>query len=87
LIEIFIHLACSILACGGASLKLWTIRWGPGHGDRCSARCSGTPNRILRQWTAGNGVPVPISVIVAKITGRPAHTFARWAADQAGDFR
>ena len=42
---------------------------------------------VLRQWTAGNGVPAPISVIVAKITGRPAHTFAQWAADHADDFR
>jgi uncharacterized protein YbjT (DUF2867 family) len=42
---------------------------------------------ILRQWTAGNGVPAPISVIVAKITGSPARTFAQWAADHADDFR
>jgi hypothetical protein len=42
---------------------------------------------ILRQWTAGNGIPAPISVIVAKITGSPARTFAQWAADHADDFR
>jgi hypothetical protein len=38
-------------------------------------------------WQAGNGGPAPTSVIVEKITGRPARTFAEWAADHAGDFR
>jgi uncharacterized protein YbjT (DUF2867 family) len=42
---------------------------------------------MLRQWAAGHGTPAPISAIVAKITGRPAHTFAQWAADHADDFR
>jgi uncharacterized protein YbjT (DUF2867 family) len=42
---------------------------------------------ILRAWAAGNGIPARTSVIVEKITGRPAHTFARWAADHAADFR
>jgi uncharacterized protein YbjT (DUF2867 family) len=42
---------------------------------------------ILRAWEAGNGVPARTSVIVEKITGRPARTFAQWAADHAGDFR
>lgn len=42
---------------------------------------------ILRAWEAGNGVPARTSVIVEKITGRPARTFAKWAADHAGDFR
>jgi uncharacterized protein YbjT (DUF2867 family) len=42
---------------------------------------------ILRAWEAGNGIPAQTSVIVEKITGRPAHTFAQWAADHADDFR
>jgi uncharacterized protein YbjT (DUF2867 family) len=42
---------------------------------------------ILRAWEAGNGTPAQTSVIVEKITGRPAHTFAQWAADHADDFR
>jgi uncharacterized protein YbjT (DUF2867 family) len=42
---------------------------------------------ILRAWEAGNGIPARTSVIVEKITGRPAHTFAQWAADHADDFR
>jgi uncharacterized protein YbjT (DUF2867 family) len=42
---------------------------------------------VLRAWQAGNGIPARTSVIVEKITGRPAHTFAQWAADHADDFR
>ena len=42
---------------------------------------------ILRAWEAGNGTPAQTSVIVEKITGRPAHTFAQWAAAHAADFR
>jgi len=42
---------------------------------------------ILRAWEAGNGIPARTSVIVEKITGRPAHAFAQWAADHADDFR
>jgi hypothetical protein len=42
---------------------------------------------ILRAWEAGNRGPAMTSVIVEKITGRPAHTFAQWAADHADDFR
>jgi uncharacterized protein YbjT (DUF2867 family) len=42
---------------------------------------------ILRAWAAGNGIPARTSVIVEKIAGHPAHTFAQWAADHADDFR
>jgi uncharacterized protein YbjT (DUF2867 family) len=42
---------------------------------------------ILRAREAGNGIPARTSVIVEKITGRSAHTFAQWAADHADDFR
>jgi uncharacterized protein YbjT (DUF2867 family) len=42
---------------------------------------------FLRLWAASNGAPAPTSVIVEKITGAPAHTFAQWAADHADDFR
>jgi uncharacterized protein YbjT (DUF2867 family) len=42
---------------------------------------------VLRAWQAGNGSPAPTSVIVGKITGHPARTFTRWAADHADDFR
>jgi hypothetical protein len=36
---------------------------------------------IVDQWAAGNGVPAPISVIVPRVTGSSAHTFAQWAAE------
>ncbi|WP_214410617.1 NAD(P)H-binding protein [Sphaerisporangium fuscum] len=42
---------------------------------------------ILRAWAAGDGRPAPTSTVVEEITGRPAHTFAQWAADHADDFR
>lgn len=42
---------------------------------------------IVDQWADGDGVPAPISVIVDKVTGQPAHTFAEWAVDHADDFR
>ncbi|WP_244162692.1 NAD(P)H-binding protein [Streptomyces bungoensis] len=42
---------------------------------------------LLGMWAAADGVPAPVSVIVFRITGRPAHTFAQWAADHADDFR
>ncbi|MGW2525262.1 NAD(P)H-binding protein [Streptomyces sp. NPDC001617] len=42
---------------------------------------------LLGMWAAADGVPAPVSVIVARITGRPAQTFAQWAADHADDFR
>ena len=42
---------------------------------------------MMRGWAAGDGVPARTSVIVEKITGHPARTFAQWAADHADDFR
>lgn len=42
---------------------------------------------ILHAWEAGNGTPARTSVIIEKITGRPALTIAQWAADHADDFR
>jgi uncharacterized protein YbjT (DUF2867 family) len=42
---------------------------------------------IVRAWEVADGIPARTSVIVGKITGRPAHTFAQWAADHAADFR
>ncbi|AEN13029.1 MULTISPECIES: NAD(P)H-binding protein [unclassified Streptomyces] len=42
---------------------------------------------LLGMWAAADGVPAPVSVIVERITGRPAHTFAQWVADHADDFR
>lgn len=42
---------------------------------------------IVSQWAAASGIPVLTSVIAEKITGTPAHTYARWAVDHSDDFR
>lgn len=42
---------------------------------------------IVSQWAAASGVPALTSVIVGKVTGTPAHTYAQWAVDHADDFR
>jgi uncharacterized protein YbjT (DUF2867 family) len=42
---------------------------------------------FLRQWAARDGIPAEVSTTVEDVTGRPARTFAQWAADHADDFR
>ncbi len=42
---------------------------------------------ILAAWRAGTTGPQATSTVIADVTGRPAHTFARWAQDHAHDFR
>lgn len=42
---------------------------------------------ILSGWERGLRAPAPTSTVVPEATGRPALTFARWAADHAADFR
>jgi uncharacterized protein YbjT (DUF2867 family) len=42
---------------------------------------------IMRAWAAGAESVPETSVIVEKLTGRPAQMFAEWARDHAGDFR
>lgn len=42
---------------------------------------------FLRQWAARNGTPAQVSTTVEDVTGRPARSFAQWAADHADDFR
>lgn len=42
---------------------------------------------ILGAWQAGARGPAATSVIIERITGRPAHTFAQWAEDHVEDFR
>ncbi|MGF6887988.1 uncharacterized protein YbjT (DUF2867 family) [Nocardia sp. GAS34] len=44
-------------------------------------------DNLIRMWAANDGVPAPISTIVAKVTGHPAQSFAEWAVDHADDFR
>lgn len=42
---------------------------------------------LLEQWADSVGASAPTTDTVERITGRPARTFARWAADHAADFR
>ncbi|HSU14097.1 NAD(P)H-binding protein [Longimicrobium sp.] len=42
---------------------------------------------LLAAWRAALGHPAFVTSTVAGITGLPARTFARWAADHAGAFR
>lgn len=44
-------------------------------------------NAIVQQWADADGIPAKTSVIVERITGKPAQTFAEWAVDHAEDFR
>jgi uncharacterized protein YbjT (DUF2867 family) len=41
----------------------------------------------LRYWASLVDEPEPVTHTVEEITGRPARTFATWAADHADDFR
>ncbi|MEU3050479.1 MULTISPECIES: NAD(P)H-binding protein [unclassified Streptomyces] len=41
---------------------------------------------VFSYWEGSDGVPTELSDTVERITGRPARTFAEWAADHAADF-
>ncbi|MBL7492933.1 NAD(P)H-binding protein [Frankia sp. AgB1.9] len=42
---------------------------------------------VLAGWQAGTTAPPQLDTTIEQVTGRPAHTFARWAHDHASDFR
>ncbi|MFE7898044.1 NAD(P)H-binding protein [Streptomyces sp. NPDC057424] len=42
---------------------------------------------VLTYLAAGVDRPAPVEDTVLRVTGRPARTFAQWAADHAADFR
>jgi uncharacterized protein YbjT (DUF2867 family) len=44
-------------------------------------------NMLLGAWGAAIGQPAYVTSTVAEITGAPARTFHRWAADHAAEFR
>ncbi|MFD6323172.1 SDR family oxidoreductase [Streptomyces sp. NPDC058442] len=49
----------------------------------------GIADDLLREWSETAKDPstaLPVLPTVAELTGRPAHTFTRWAADHAADF-
>ncbi|MET7459853.1 NAD(P)H-binding protein [Nonomuraea sp. NPDC005501] len=41
---------------------------------------------LFEQWEQSVGHPAPVYDTVERLTGRPARTFAQWAADRAADF-
>lgn len=41
---------------------------------------------LFAGWAASVGVPAVVEPTFEKLTGRPARTFAQWAADRAADF-
>ncbi|WP_405448762.1 NAD(P)H-binding protein [Streptomyces achromogenes] len=45
-----------------------------------------TVDSLLRMFARQAGTTVPVSTAVEDVTGRPAHTYAEWAAHHAGDF-
>ncbi|MEU3412633.1 NAD(P)H-binding protein [Streptomyces sp. NPDC006658] len=45
-----------------------------------------TVDSLLRMYARQSGTTVPVSTAVRDVTGRPAHTYAEWAAHHAGDF-
>jgi uncharacterized protein YbjT (DUF2867 family) len=56
-----------------------------------AARELGFPPPVIRMlmdaWAAALGQPAVVTSTVAEVTGRPARTFAEWAADHAAAFR
>jgi uncharacterized protein YbjT (DUF2867 family) len=71
----------------GREISLSVIAAGQARQELAASTSPAAANAVLGVWQAGNGGPAPTSVIVEKITGRPARTFAEWAADHADDFR
>jgi uncharacterized protein YbjT (DUF2867 family) len=71
----------------GREISLAVITAGQAREELAAGMSPAAADAVLRAWQAGNGSPAPTSVIVEKITGHPARTFAQWAADHAGDFR
>lgn len=50
-------------------------------------RAAKVPDRLLGSLADYARAPGPASTTVADLLGRPARTFAEWAADHAGAFR
>jgi uncharacterized protein YbjT (DUF2867 family) len=44
-------------------------------------------DRLLTVWAANVGQTATVSPAVEELTGHPAHNFAQWVAEHAGDFR
>jgi len=71
----------------GREISIKVIAAGQAREELAATMSPAGADAVLRAWQAGNAGPAQTSDIVEKITGRPAHTFAQWAADHADDFR
>ncbi len=71
----------------GREISLSVIAAGQARQELAASTSPAAADAVMGAWRTGNGGPAPTSVIVEKITGRPARTFAEWAADHADDFR
>jgi uncharacterized protein YbjT (DUF2867 family) len=71
----------------GREISLGVIAAEQARQELAASTSPAAADAVMGAWRAGNGGPAPTSVIVEKITGRPARTFAEWAADHADDFR
>ena len=71
----------------GREISLSVIAAGQARQELAASTSPAAADAVMGAWRAGNGGPAPTSVIVEKVTGRPARTFAEWAADHADDFR
>jgi uncharacterized protein YbjT (DUF2867 family) len=71
----------------GREISLSVIAAGQARQELAASTSPAAADAVMGAWRAGNGGPAPTSVIVEEITGRPARTFAEWAADHADDFR
>jgi uncharacterized protein YbjT (DUF2867 family) len=71
----------------GREISLSVIAAGQARQELAASTSPAAADAVMGAWRAGNGGPAPTSVIVEKITGHPARTFAEWAADHADDFR
>lgn len=71
----------------GRDISLSVIAAGQARQELAASTSPAAADAVMGAWQAGNGGPAPAPAIVEKITGRPALTFAEWAADHADDFR
>ena len=62
----------------------------PPSAQACSPRTRCGPDmaqNALTLWAAGRGEPARTSTVIEDVLGRPALTFAQWAADHTDEFR
>ena len=64
-----------------------SLRWEEIPREEVHDRLSGVPDTALDTWASFVTAPEIVNSVVRELTGRPARSFADWAADHADDFR